>query len=155
MDPRLFQATFVDGNIIEFRDNAHDLRRAANVIWAVDALAAHIYEWAKTHAPAKIEGKTEKQYRNALADRSQGYKLLRHAADAMKHAWLGDKKADIKRSSDVANTSGAFQSNAFAPGYQLGEAVVVLQDKRCYPVDDLITASMKVLEAEMETFGVP
>jgi hypothetical protein len=23
MDPRLFQAMFVDGNIIEFRDNAH------------------------------------------------------------------------------------------------------------------------------------
>jgi hypothetical protein len=53
MNPRLFQATFVDGNIGEFRENAHELRRAANAIWAVDALAAHIFVWAKENTPDK------------------------------------------------------------------------------------------------------
>jgi hypothetical protein len=82
MNPRTFQATFVDGNIAEFRNNARDHRRAANAIWAIDALAAHIFAWAKANPPDKISASDDTGYREELAGQCEGFRVLRDAAKA-------------------------------------------------------------------------
>jgi hypothetical protein len=95
MNPRQFQAMFVDGNIAEFDDNAHDLRRAANAIWAIDALAAHVYEWAKENALDKVSSsiKDDTSYRAELAGRSEGFRILR---DAVPKAELPETMSGFK-----------------------------------------------------------
>ena len=70
MTPRQFKAMFVDGNVDEFRADAHNKRRAVNAIWAIDALAAHIWQWRKENAPAAMPA-SDNKYRDALADKCE------------------------------------------------------------------------------------
>jgi hypothetical protein len=156
MNPRTFQATFVDGNIAEFRNNARDLRRAANAIWAIDALAAHIFAWAKANPPDKISASDDTGYREELAGQCEGFRVLRDAAKAMKHAELDRGKPIIKSSEDLRARGGGFQGGAFqGSAFHTPAAVVQLPSGSVHKVADLITASMVALEAEMVRLGVP
>jgi hypothetical protein len=50
MTPRDFLEAVVRPNVDDFHAQFPDLRHAYNAISAVDALAAHLYVWARTNA---------------------------------------------------------------------------------------------------------
>ena len=89
MTPREHLDLVVRPNMSEMLAHLDDLRLAFNAIAAVDALAAHIYWWAAHHRPDAVVGITDDtQYRKALAERSNDFRLLFEVAKATKHVRL-------------------------------------------------------------------
>jgi hypothetical protein len=156
MTPRQFKAIFVDDNVDEFRAAPHDVVRAVNAIWAVDALVAHIWLWGSENAPDLVPEVSDDKYRDMLCDKCKPYAALRDAANAMKHAKLTRRRPVIHYSTEVQKTGGAFQEGAFQDdAVQLGDVVVHLQDDSVHLVTDLIDKSLAALESEMTRIGAP
>ena len=89
MTPREFLEAVVRFDVAEFRDEYGDIRRAYHAVTAVDALAAHIFVWCRTNAPAEITGlDDDTHYRGQLSERSSDFRLLRDIAKAQKHVHL-------------------------------------------------------------------
>jgi hypothetical protein len=156
MTPRQFKAIFVDDNVDEFRAAPHDVVRAVNAIWAVDALVAHVWLWGSENTPDLIPEASDDKYRDTLSDNCKPYAALRDAANAMKHAKLTRKRPVIHYSTDVQKMGAAFQEDAFQDdAVQLGDVVVQLQDDSVHLVTHLINDSLAALESEMTRIGAP
>ncbi len=108
MTPRQFKAIFVDDNVDEFLAAPHDVVRAVNAIWAVDALVAHIWLWGSENTPDLVPEVSDDKYRDMLCDKCKPYAALRDAANAMKHAKLTRRRPVIHYSTDVRRTGGEF-----------------------------------------------
>jgi hypothetical protein len=88
-----FVQTVVRPNIVEFHENYADTRRAYNAISALDALAAHVYTWAKMKEPSAVtEIADDSLFRGELAKRDRNFALLRDIAKAQKHVRLTNGK---------------------------------------------------------------
>jgi len=108
----------------EFRAAPHDSRREVIAVRMVDALAGHLWVWGKKNAPAHGDPKSEREYRDALADRLPAFAVLESFESAVKmRSWIGRDEESI--SEDVRNFGGAFHADAFqSNAFQLGMAGV-------------------------------
>lgn len=89
MTPREFLDQIVCPNMAAFDAPRDHLRHAFNAVTAVDALAAHIYNWASANKPEAVEGALDDSaYREILANRDGQFRLLRDMAKAQKHVRL-------------------------------------------------------------------
>jgi hypothetical protein len=71
MTPRDFLEIVVRSNIHDFHEHYADLRHAHNAVSSVDALAAHIYVWAKSNAAAAVaSANNDSSYRQELCARN-------------------------------------------------------------------------------------
>jgi hypothetical protein len=108
MTPREFLEAVVRFDVAEFRDEYGDIRRAYHAVTAADALAAHIFVWCRTNAPAEITGlDDDNHYRGKLSERSSEFRLLRDIAKAQKHVHLERGKPEVTEAAQVvARTFG-------------------------------------------------
>src|ERR1700690_3504270 len=89
MTPRQCLEQVVRPNVADFHADDADMRHAYNAVAAVDAFAAHIYQWCTANAAAEVAGlKHDSHYRAKLAASHDDFRLLRDIAKAQKHVRL-------------------------------------------------------------------
>jgi hypothetical protein len=156
MDPRQFLSTIVEPNITELSTNGGDVRRAYNAVFAVDALAAHLYSWAKSHAPTHVHAYSDDtRFREALAQRNTEFQLVRDLAKALKHVELLRGNPQVKGASQMGAETLGFDVGRFDEArYDAPAQIVVTTDlgeKRV--VEAVLQNSLKFLNAEMRGSG--
>ena len=103
MTPRDFWMRVAAPNIADFHANFADIGHAYNAAASIDALAAHIYDWCVTHAPAEIVGvRDDAHYREMLAQCNDHFALLRDIAKAQKHVELDGGNPKINLVSQIS-----------------------------------------------------
>ena len=156
MTPREFLETVVRPNIEEFHTNYADIRRAHNAVSAIDALAAHLYIWAKLNAAAAVASvQDDSHYREMLSARSSDFALLRDVAKVQKHAHLTRHNPQVSRADQVASRTigwgdGPFGGGRFGGGQQV---VVDIAPGNFSYLEATIDGAFAFLEAEMTTLG--
>lgn len=93
MTPHEYLETVVRPNMAALNEDAGDIRLASNAVASIDALGAHIYQWAAHHEPSLIDPLKgdDDGYRNHLATLNEDYHLLCDVARAFKHIHLRTK----------------------------------------------------------------
>jgi hypothetical protein len=159
MNPRQFLMTVVQPNAVQFSSNYGDLRQAYNVVFSVDALAAQLFSWAKTHAPTYSDSyanDSQFRFRGALSHRNAEFGLVRDLAKALKHVELIAGKPSVKTASQMALESLGFDAARFDEGRFDGPAQVVVTtnsgEKRV--VESVVLNALKFLEQEMVALGL-
>src|SRR4051794_34428135 len=100
--PRDFLTNIVRPNLAEFEAEFGSERRAFNAIAALDALAAHMFQWCKRNKQAAVVGVADdSDYRARLAGLNSDFRLLRDIAKASKHVELTRGNPSVKHSSQV------------------------------------------------------
>ena len=156
MTPREFLDGIVRPNVDDFHANYGDLRYAQNAIGAVDALAAHLYVWAKTNAPAAVASvNDDSHYRAILAARNQPFALLRDIAKAQKHVHLTKHSPRVTRANQITARPIGWGEGGYGEGRYGGVAQVVVditQNEFSY-VESIVDSSVAFLESEMSAIG--
>jgi hypothetical protein len=150
--PRGFLETVVRPNIGEFDANFGSERHAYNAVAAVDSLAAHIYVWCKSNAPWEIAAnRDDTDYRATLAARFPDFGLLRDIAKAQKHAHLFRGNPEVTTAAQVATRSLGWGEARWDEGRWGGppQVVVTTDDGDLRYVEQIVAASLKILESEM------
>lgn len=157
MTPREFLESIVEPNVHDFHTNCGSLRYAHNAISAVDALAAHLYVWAKVNAPAVVTGiHDDSAYRASLAARNTDFSLLRDVAKAQKHVQLTRYNPQVAHSDQISAREIGFGEGGFGEGRFGGPEQVVVE----IPPDDLfyiestVGNSLTFLKSEMMILGL-
>jgi hypothetical protein len=158
MTPREFLNAIVKPNVAEFHDNYEDMRRAFNAVAAVDALAAHLYVWAKANAiasPAVSSSGDDTVYRATLAARDSDFALLRDVAKAQKHVHLTRGTPQVIRSDQISTREIGFGEGGFGEGRYGGpqQVVVDTQPGEFSYIETVVNNSLAFLEAEMTSLG--
>ena len=157
MDPQEFLRTIVRPNVNDFQVEYGDLRRAYNAVAAVDALAAHVYEWCKDNKPHEVAAaKRDTDYRANLANRDQNFRLLRDVAKAQKHARLVDGAPLLRKSEQVSSRSIAYGEGTYGRGRYGGpkQIIVDLGNGKCAYLEKIVNAALNFLESEMLKLGI-
>ena len=152
MTPREFLEAVVRFDVAEFRDEYGDIRRAYHAVTAVDALAAHIFVWCRTNAPAEITGlDDDTHYRGQLSERSSDFRLLRDIAKAQKHVHLERGKPEVTKAAQVVARPLGFGEGGFGQGRFGGppQVVVATDSGDLRYVEQIVIAALGLLEAEM------
>jgi hypothetical protein len=157
MDPRQFLSTIVEPNITELSTNCGDVRRAYNAVFAVDALAAHLYSWAKSHAVACAAAYSDDtRFREALAQRNAEFQLVRDLAKALKHVELVRGNPRVKGASQMGAEALGFDVARFDEARFDGPAQVVVRtdlgEKRV--VEAVLQNALTFLNAYMSSLGL-
>jgi hypothetical protein len=158
MTPREFLNAIVKPNVAEFHGNFEDMRRAFNAVAAVDALAAHLYVWAKANAivsPAVSSSGDDTVYRAALATRDSDFALLRDVAKAQKHVRLTRGNPQVSGADQISARSIGFGEGGFGEGRFGGPPQVIVDtapDEFSY-LEAIVDASLSFLESEMTALG--
>lgn len=156
MTPREFLTIVVQPNVNDFHETYNDVRRAFNAISAVDALAAHLYIWARGRGLAAVAAvPDDSAYRQALASRSQPFRLLRDIAKAQKHVHLTRGSPTISSASQISARFIGFGEGRFGQGRFGGVKQVVVDitsDEFAY-VEEVVDSSLLFLETEMVQLG--
>ena len=157
MTPREFLEEIVRPNVADFRTNFGDLRHAHNAVSAVDALAAHLYVWAKANAPATVVSvNDDSHYRASLALRDPSFALLRDIAKAQKHVHLTRHNPQVARADQITARAIGWGEGGFGEGRFGGpeQVVVDVSPNRFSYVETIIDSSLAFLESEMSAMGV-
>jgi hypothetical protein len=152
--PTNFLETVVRPNIAEFHANFSDVRRAYNAVSALDALAAHVYTWAKTKellAVTKVGDDT--QFRTELAKRDKNFALLRDIAKAQKHVRLNRGEPLVTDASQVHARPVCYSEGGYGSGRFSGPPQVVVEvDGVLLYVEAIVDQALSFLEAEISRF---
>jgi hypothetical protein len=157
MTPRQFLEVVVLPNVDEFHTHFADLRLAYNAISAVDALAAHLYDWVKTHAPSTVISITDDTlFRAELAKRDQDFALLRDIAKAQKHVHLTRGTPQVTRANQITARPIGFGEGSFGSGRYGGpeQIVVDISPHNFAYVEAVVDESLTFLEREMQRLGI-
>jgi hypothetical protein len=151
-DPLEFLETVVRPNIKEFSDHFDDLRRCFNAIAAIDAFAAHIYEWCRENAPSHVAGeKDDTSFRERLAQMNRSFKILRDIAKAQKHVRLTRGRPSIGHAEQVRSNPRPYGTGGYGTGRYGGSAQVSVDvDGKQVFVEGVIKEALEVLQAEMK-----
>lgn len=129
MTPADFLGRVARPNMMQALKRSGDVRAIVNAILTLDALAGVLYEHGKAEGVADIARyKTDDKYRDALAEVSHSYRVLRDAAAAIKHGGLDRERAKVRLLYGpealrlVPNGTGIFRI-----GDALGSEVVVIE----------------------------
>lgn len=128
MTPANFLDEIAQPNMQAALERPDDLRAIVNAILALDALAGILHAaFVKAGIPTATPDKDD-EYRDALADLSPSFRVLRDAAACLKHGELSRKrkKRRLVRASQalkaVPNGLGLFQC-----GDRIGAEVIVIE----------------------------
>lgn len=129
MRPTSFLERVARPNMVDALERPDDVRAIVNAILTLDALAGVLYEHGKAEGIAEIATyKGDDKYRDALAEVSHSYRVLRDAAAAIKHGGLDRERAKVRLLYGpealrlVPNSTGIFRI-----GDALGSEVVVIE----------------------------
>lgn len=156
MTPREFLESVVRPNIQDFHDNFASLRHAHNAVSSVDALAAHLYVWAKTHAPTAVASvNDDSYYRQTLSLRDQQFALLRDIAKAQKHVHLTRHSPQVARADQVTSRAIGYGEGGYGEGRFGGveQVVVDVSPGDFRYVESIVDDGLVFLEAEMTALG--
>jgi hypothetical protein len=136
--PREFLEAVVRPNVTDFRSHFADLRHAHNAISAVDALAAHLYVWAKVNAA-----------------RDQNFALLRDIAKAQKHVHLTRHNPQVTRSDQITTRPIGYGEGVYGMVRygDVGQVVVDIAPGDFSYVENVVDESLAFLETEMTAIG--
>lgn len=93
MTPAGFFERVVRPNMVEALEQRGDVRAIVNAILTLDALAGVLYEHGKAEGATY---KSDDKYRDALAEVSHSYRVLRDAAAAIKHGGLDRERTKVR-----------------------------------------------------------
>lgn len=149
MTPREFLDLIVRPNMDEFRNDYADLRKAFNVSFSVDALAAHIYD--ASGRAAGTGAKDDSAFRAELAANSPDFALVRDIAKALKHVELDRHSPAVKRADQVEKRALGWGEARWGEGRWGSPPQVVVTtnsgDKRV--VETVLGNALSFLESEM------
>ena len=145
-DPEEFFRVIVEPNLQEFYAEEGDLRLGVNSILTLDALVGVLHQenCRKNGAGPKdkVRGEDE-QFRDALAAKSDAYRIVRDAAAAVKHGILTRPKAmqrvvlEVRNLTDFGVGAGTMRTGQDWPGKTVvfvvttvGRAVPLSQELR-------------------------
>jgi hypothetical protein len=157
MTPREFLQQIILPNFDDFRNDCGNLRHAHNTISTVDALAAHLYVWAKAYNPGVVAAaKDDSHYRDELAKRDNSFSLLRDIAKAQKHVHLTRHKPQVRRADQITSRAIGWGEGGFGEGRFGGieQVVVDTAPGEFFYVEQIIESSLAFLETEMAALGV-
>jgi len=157
MTPREFLDIVVRPNVEDLHGGYDDLRRAYNAVSAVDALAAHLYVWARANAPAAVASDLDDTlYRATLAARNPQFALLRDIAKALKHVHLTRGNPLVDRAEQMVSRQIGYGEGRYGEGRYGGvqQVVVDIPPDRVAFVETIVGESLAFLEAEMLRLGV-
>ena len=143
-------------NFDEFHNNFADSRRAYNAIAAADALAAHLYVWAKTNAPNKVAtAGDDSAFRAVLANRDHNFSLLRDIAKALKHVRLTKGSPQVNSASQVVSRPIGYGEGGFGAGRYGGpeQVIVDIPQNGIRYIEEIVDQAVAFLEAEMTDMG--
>jgi len=155
--PREFLENVVRPNVEDFKANYGSVRHAYNAVTAVDALAAHLYEWCKTNAPSEIAGVShDSQYRERLAQSSSDFRLLRDIAKAQKHVHLTRGATQVTGAAQVAARSLGWDEAKLDQGRWDGppQVVVTTDSGDLRYVEQIVADALVVLETKMSRLKI-
>jgi hypothetical protein len=156
MTPREFLELVVRPNVNEFHTDFADQRRAHNAVSAVDALAAHIYVWARTNAPSAVAtAGDDSHYRNQLAGRNSDFALLRDVAKAQKHVHLGRHNPQTTRADQITARPIGYGEGPYGAGRYGGveQVVVDIASGDFAYLENVVDQALAFLEAELVALG--
>lgn len=156
MTARQFLTDVVHPNVSDFHSRYDDVRFAYNAISAVDALAAHLFEWVAANNPSAVTGiPDDTVYRGALAARDQGFALLRDIAKAQKHVRLTRGSPQVSQASQITARPIGFGLGGFGQGRYGGppQVVVDITPTHFEYVESVVDNALAFLEAEMTALG--
>ena len=157
MTPREYLESVVRPNTDVFNVDYGSVRHAHNAVAAVDALAAHLYQWCKTNAPSEIAGVSDdSHYRARLAQTSSDFRLLRDIAKAQKHVHLTRGATQVTAAAQVAARSTGFGEARWGEGRWGGppQVVVTTDSGELRYVEQIVADALGVLEAEMSRLKI-
>ncbi len=157
MTPREFLMQVAEPNIADFHTNFADIRHAYNAVASVDALAAHVYDWCGTHAPAELKGAQDDTYfRALLAQRNDHFALLRDIAKAQKHVRLERGNPRIKLASQISSRPIRWGEGDYGAGRYGGppQVVVDIAPGDFQYVETVVDGARAFLEGEMQRLGI-
>ena len=158
MTPREYLEAVVRPNVADFHNHFADLRLAHNAVSAVDALAAYLFVWAHSNAPAAVaSAKDDSHYRETLAKRDRSFALLRDIAKALKHVHLTRHNPQVAHADQVTSRAIGYGEGGYGEGHFGGvEQVVVDVSAGDFSyLENIVDNGLAFLEAEMGSLGVP
>ena len=157
MTPREFLENVVRPNVQDFDANYGSVRHAYNAVTAVDALAAHLYQWCKTNASSEIAGVSDDtHYRARLAQNSSDFRLLRDIAKAQKHVHLIRGATEVTTAAQVAARSLGWDEAKLDQSRWDGppQVVVTADAGELRYVEQIVADALTVLETEMSRLKI-
>lgn len=162
MDPVQFLRDIVEPNLADLRNDTTSLRKAFNVISAVDALAAHIHYWIEANRPDVLVAKDDTHYRQVLADKHIEFALLRDLAKANKHFKLTrSPRRPPLVSNSTQNTTmklgwGEMEWADIGATINAPDGNVIVTDNsgKVRVVDAVVHWSLELLRDEMRSVGL-
>ncbi|MCV0385865.1 MAG: hypothetical protein K5821_05460 [Nitrobacter sp.] len=124
----------VTPNVAALADDRGNIRLAINAVLALDTFVGIL--WLRSRAGSGDDG----HLRDALANESESYRLVRDAAFALKHGeLLGKKPRLVRRADQVVAYEGIFDAAVFDRSAFDTEAVIWLEtsDKSARPADQI------------------
>jgi hypothetical protein len=156
MTPREFLESIVRPNVDEFHIHYADMRHAHNAVSAVDALAAHLYDWAKqNNVLATISSRDDSHYKGELAKRNPDFALLRDIANAQKHVHLTRRTPQVTLADQIVSRPIGWGEGPYGLGRYGGvqQVVVDIRPGDFAYLENTIDNALAFLEAEMASLG--
>lgn len=157
MTPREHLNEIVRPNLEDLSDNFGDLRRAFNAAASLDALAAHIYWWARENAPSEVaQFKDDTAYRGHLAALNDSYRLTFEVAKANKHVNLTRGTPSVSKASQVETKSVGWGEGRWGDGRWDGPPQVMITPTGEAPwgAEGVLNRALGFLEEQMAKLGV-
>jgi hypothetical protein len=156
MTPRDFLEAIVRPNVADFHTRFADMRHAHNAISSVDALAAHLYVWAKSNCQAAVASScNDSAYRGTLAAQNGDFALLRDIAKAQKHVHLTQGKPQVGSADQVTSRTIGWGKGRWGEGRWGGvqQVVVDIDATKLSFVETIVDNALAFLETEMIRLG--
>lgn len=158
MTPREFLENVVEPNFEELRAHYGDPRCGFNAISSVDALAAHLFQWCKIHAPDEVSGLSDDTtYRERLSAQDGDFALVRDVAKAQKHVILTRGNPSVSAADQIMPRSLGWGEARWGEGrWDSPQQVVVKTNNGAFrALEAVVNNSITFLKAEMERLQIP
>ncbi|PWE57284.1 hypothetical protein DEM27_06505 [Metarhizobium album] len=148
MDPRQFLEVILKPNVAEALEKFKDLRSNFNAVATADAMAAHIFYWAKKREVLEVAHiKDDLNYRLELRRLNAHMALLFDVAKALKHVELERGNPMVKAASEVDVRSFGYGEGGYGVGpYGGGPQVSVFIEGRKIQLASLFHGAIEVYE---------
>ena len=152
MTPMEYFTDVVEPNLAALTADYGSIRHSLNAVYAVDALAAHVFYASKGAAP----GADDILYRAELAKRFPEFALLRDIAKAVKHVRLIRGSPQTSRGDAVEARALGYGEAVYGDGRWDGppQTVIPLDSGGVRVVETVAKNALKVLKDEMAKYGL-
>jgi len=155
--PRTFLEDIARPNVADFSENFSELRRAFNAVAAVDALAAHLYQYLNEISHQDVANiPDDSHYRNQIAQDFPDFGLLRDIAKSQKHVRLTRYNPKVSLAANTQVKQLGFGAGRFGEGrYGSPKQVVVVTDAgENRVVETLVKGSLDFLERRLMDYAL-